>query len=399
MLERIVEQHALDAAFLWTRRDEACCAPHYRLSDLRGLDRRLEAHVDGLRVAGGQGWETCHAALDSEDPGTLFVAAVVAIERGDLRTIAYLLDYVEGNGALRRGLVSALGWVEKATFLALFEELLSPKAPAVLRELALGGCSAHRHDPGDALTMALSDQDASLRARALRTAGQLGRSDLLDVLEREAQSDDSTCAFWATWSTTLLGGRDGAGRLRHFADGPFGVPAAELALGHLSPDAAEEWLGHLRRNATRTALLVCPVRGNAGDVAWLIECMEEPEHARLAADAFRTITGIAIQGGLEAQPPEHRFGPTEDPDDDEVGGDPDLHLPWPNTDALRGLWRERSAEVDSHARLLWGRPAQETLRQAMQDGTQRERWRLAQEQAIAAPTTPLPETRAPGFRQ
>jgi len=59
IIESIVSQHAEEAAFLWLLRDLAVAAPHYSLQDLADLDERVEAHIDGLRVAGDPGWVFC----------------------------------------------------------------------------------------------------------------------------------------------------------------------------------------------------------------------------------------------------------------------------------------------------------------------------------------------------
>jgi hypothetical protein len=51
IIAEIVSQHAEEAAFLWLLRSNAICQPHYALKDLAKLDGRVEAHLDGLRVA------------------------------------------------------------------------------------------------------------------------------------------------------------------------------------------------------------------------------------------------------------------------------------------------------------------------------------------------------------
>ena len=51
-IPHIIDQHAEEAAFLWLLRSNAVSAPHYDLDDLSGLDERVEAHIDGLRIAG-----------------------------------------------------------------------------------------------------------------------------------------------------------------------------------------------------------------------------------------------------------------------------------------------------------------------------------------------------------
>ena len=48
------------------------------------LDVRLEAHLDGLRVAGPPGWEIAKAQLvEVGGPGEVFATAVLAFEGGD----------------------------------------------------------------------------------------------------------------------------------------------------------------------------------------------------------------------------------------------------------------------------------------------------------------------------
>src|SRR4051812_27330769 len=77
--QEVVDQHAEEAAFLWTQRDRATEAPQYALKDLAKLDERVEAHVDGLRVAADAGWATALAQLD-QGRGEVFAASVLAFE-------------------------------------------------------------------------------------------------------------------------------------------------------------------------------------------------------------------------------------------------------------------------------------------------------------------------------
>jgi len=55
IIANVVLQHAEEAAFLWLLRHAAVAAPHYSLADLGKLDGRVEAHLDGLRIAGPDG--------------------------------------------------------------------------------------------------------------------------------------------------------------------------------------------------------------------------------------------------------------------------------------------------------------------------------------------------------
>ena len=52
----VIIQHVDDASFLWLLRDKAISQPQYSLVDLAKLDDRVEAHLDGLRIAGEASW-------------------------------------------------------------------------------------------------------------------------------------------------------------------------------------------------------------------------------------------------------------------------------------------------------------------------------------------------------
>ncbi|HVK65564.1 MAG TPA: hypothetical protein VM694_13870, partial [Polyangium sp.] len=218
ILEHIVEQHAENAAFLWHLRDLATERPHYELKDLRQLDERVEAHLDGLRVAGDAGWEIAKAALSEGEAGEMFVAAVLAVERNDLEGIAHVLDVSEGEPGRSRGIVSALGWAPFDAVERILPGLLDPMCPPELQWLGIAGCAVNRVDPGEALVRALQSEDLRLRCRAVDAVGELGRVDLRYVVERELGAEDDELRFRAGMAAALLGSTRAAEVLRGFAD-------------------------------------------------------------------------------------------------------------------------------------------------------------------------------------
>ena len=151
MIPVVVAQHAAEAAFLWLLRDVAAQAPHYSLDDLARLDDRLDAHMDGLRIAADAGWEICEEALREEnDSGALFAAAVLAFESGDHDHIQAVLDLGTISDDLFRGVVSALGWLSYVHAEKHITELLTDSAPA-LRRIGIAASSIHRKDTGQVL--------------------------------------------------------------------------------------------------------------------------------------------------------------------------------------------------------------------------------------------------------
>src|SRR5689334_14875615 len=87
----MVQQHAEESALLRQVRSNLVRAPHVRLNQLRRLDDRIAAHLDGLAVAGQAGTACSQAALARPDVGELFTAAVRAIQDRDDAALERLL--------------------------------------------------------------------------------------------------------------------------------------------------------------------------------------------------------------------------------------------------------------------------------------------------------------------
>ncbi|NJO37924.1 MAG: hypothetical protein HC871_10315, partial [Rhizobiales bacterium] len=148
IIRHIVEQHAEEAAFLWLLRDKAVDAPHYTRDDLSRLDERVEAHLDGLRVAGEDGWEIMRAEMAAHpEMGEVFAAGVLALESHDPLRIEEVINVTETVPETVRGLISALGWVRAETLRGTVSALLHDPSPH-RRMLGVAACSVQRVDPG-----------------------------------------------------------------------------------------------------------------------------------------------------------------------------------------------------------------------------------------------------------
>src|SRR5262245_59754276 len=103
----IVTRHAEEAAFLWHLRGHLAAAPHIGLRELTVHDHRIEAHLDGLRVAGDAGWGVCLEALGEAGAGEVFAAAVLALERGHAAEVDEVIKVVAARPHFGRALASA----------------------------------------------------------------------------------------------------------------------------------------------------------------------------------------------------------------------------------------------------------------------------------------------------
>jgi uncharacterized protein (TIGR02270 family) len=407
ILPKILTQHAEEAAFLWLLRDGAVGAPHYELWELAKIDNRVEAHLDGLRVAGDDGWQFVLKELeDHPEPGETFAAAVLAFESGNQARIKRALDAGAAAPENGRGLVSALGWLPDAVANEHINYLLLAESPAH-RRFGLAACAILRRHPGPHLEAGLRSDDPALRSRALKAAGEFGDLAMLPLVRSRLGDDDPACRFHAAWSAALLIGDTAAVHaLQDLAvvPGRYQLRAVQLAVRRLDPQAAHRWLTVLAQlpTAARAALVGAGALGDVAAVPRLLEAMKDLPLARLAGEAFEFITGADIAyEDLDRKPPEgFEAGPTENPSDDNVDPDPDTYLPWPDPDKVAAWWAKRASGFPRNSRYLLGKPiAADWLRQVLKDGRQRQRAAAALELALLRPGQPLYEVRAPGFRQ
>lgn len=402
MLQDILEHHANELAFLWAQRDAAARAPHIDLRALAGFDERVEANVDGLRIAGNQGFAVARAMMELGEPGVAFAAALLAIERGDTKGLAAAMEPAD-DPAMARALISAFGWAPEARAALAAEPLLAPSAPPRHRVIGLAAFATHRRDAGGAILNSLLDQDAGVRARALRSAGEIGRRDLAPDLARALSDEDEACRFWAAWSLSLLGEAFSPTLWSFVESERYAMRAVAMAARRAGPDARA--LGRLealsaRAEHARVAIAGAGALGDPGAVPWLLARMEDEALARIAGEAFTMITGIAIEGELAAKPSKRRDGPSDDPADPSVAMDPDMDRPWPAKAALAGAFRTRGAELRRGQRYLLGQSISEgTTLRVLRDATQPLRAAAAIERSLLAPGRPLFEVRAPAFRQ
>ena len=398
--------HCDECSFLWLLRAAAVAAPHYSLKDLTKLDNRIEAHLDGLRIAGDEGWKLVVEELGWKEAGEFFVAALLAFESNKPDRIEKVLAAVAGAPDGIPGVASALGWLSIEQARPHIVRLLTDADP-VRRLIGLSASAIHRHQPGAALGKALIDPDPPLRARGLKAAGELGRTELIPALRQNLKGEDLPCRFWSAWSLLLLSNDPlGISAMRTLAETPsrFSERAAAMYARRAEPTAVKEWY---RKQPTkppkvRLALQAAAALGEIDAVPWLIGLMPQLPLARLAGEAFTTLTGADLALlDLENKPPkDFQSGPTDNPADEDVSMDPDDNLPFPNPQKVAGWWSKNQSRFAPGTRYLLGQPMEiANLGQVLRIGKQRQRAAAAIELSMRQPGTPLFETRMPGFRQ
>jgi uncharacterized protein (TIGR02270 family) len=403
----VVAPHADDAPFLWLLRDRAVAAPHFSLRDLARLDDRVEAHVDGLRVAGDSGWRLSEKALDWEEPGEVFTAGVLALESNSHERLDRVLRVMCKGRELQRGLISAAGWTPFEPLQPTLQSWLESEVPA-MRRVAVGAFAVQRQDLGQSLPRLLYDDDAGVRARAMKAAAELGRVDMRPMLLRARAGMDPACCLFAAWAAARLGDRSAETLdiLRDFAvtPGPYQERALALVTRCLPLAEAISWLRQLGNNPRRLRLAALGA-GVAGDPALagvLIEWMATEAVARVAGEAFTMITGADLENlGLSQDLSENHFENDEEYQAEAHDvQDPDRDLPNPVPSKVADWWRANRDRFEPGRRYLYGSEIEpDGLRKVLLWGKQRQREAAALELALLQPAEPLFEVRAPGSLQ
>ncbi len=403
-IPHILDMHVEDAAILWLRRSMAVNAPNYAPMYLGRLDELLEAHLDGLRVAGDAGWEAAKAGFDGTgEPGEMFTLAVLAFGSDNFDWIRSVLEAVAVSPTtLVKPIAAAIGWLPTSALHGKVDPLLDDPNP-VNRLVGIGACSVHRVDPGKRLAGYLR-QAPMVRQAALKLVGELGRADLVTDVTTALPDDTPACTFRRALTATLIGDRGKAPETL-LATAATGGDHARLALDvglrAVGPVRARQWLAGLKGNPIELWLKIWGA-GAVGDPAamsWLISRMRDGKTAQAAGEAMTLITGwdldvLDLSGDA---PPDAPTGPTDDPADPNVDLDPDESLPFPDADRVTAFWADHGSSLPAGP-LFLGQPVSiEGYQRAFANSSQRHRRAAAYGLALGSLTAPLPnwKTRQP----
>lgn len=405
VLPNVIKRHNDEVPFLWLMRNRMAKAPHIGLFELIRHEERIEANLDGLRLAGEVGWELCIEALPQGSAGEYFTASLLAFKSGDEERISYLLDQGGADQDLSKGIISALGWLPYCQAEPYIKRFVAEQSPD-LRRIGIAASAIHRIDPGKCLKDAIRNETPALKARALKAAGELGRIDLLPILVENLLHEDEKCRFFAAWSAALLGSRNALPALQSIAisSAQYQEEALKMSFRIMEVQAALEWHAELAANpkTTRLAVIGAGIIGDSSLVPWLIEQMKTVALARVAGEEFTMVTGVDIfRDGLKGKRPDgFDSGPTDDPDDDTVEKDADGDLRWPDPELVEEAWQQRRDQFSSGVRYFLGKTVTTGhLQYVLCTGSQHRRASAVAESALLKPGLPLFNTCAPGYRQ
>jgi uncharacterized protein (TIGR02270 family) len=402
------DRFADGASFAWVLRDLAARLPNVGLARLAAFDERLQAHLEGVRLDHAAWWARFEADSETAEAGEFFVATVMALE-SDPRRCPSVIEAAAASPEHARGVVSALGWIRTEPSDALVHSLLDAPSPA-WRRIGVAAAATRRRHPGPILGRAAGDPNPDLRARALRAIGELGALDARAVVTRALAAEEWPVRLAAARTAALLS-RDAAAitALQQLVESPV-IPAdakraaVTVAGRAMDPAAGLAWQRGLsgRPETMRLAIMMAGSIGDPHLIPWLIDQIGTAELARVAGEAFTTITGVGIDfRDLDRdRPAGFEAGPSEDPGDEVVELDPDENLPWPDPERVGRWWQQHRHALPAGVPHLAGRPVSDAwVERVLRDGHQRQRFEAAVAQVVSHPGRPMFNVRAPAHEQ
>ena len=396
--QHIYQRYVDEAAFLWVLRDIALHQPHYSVDDLRELEERIRRQLNGIMTAPEDAWLECEEALVIGEAGEIFTAAVTAFRCGHGDKINKVVEFLANGEEVVAGFSSALDFLPDQLCHKWIKKFFTSK-DLLHNRVALEACLLRGEDPAGYLNKIVAREasraDIPLFASCLKVMGQFKRSDLCEIIDEATKAEDPAICFNALRTQILIGNHNQLKKLATYVmeGGEYQYEAIQLAFRLLPPIEARQWISALvaNENNLKSAVMAMAVFGDPQVINWLLAQMEQPELAKVTAEAFATITGLDLDSeGLSQDEPEMEI---EFDEEEFIALDEDEHLPYPNIDALRQWWLTHGSCFVVGTRYFLGQEVNDiALREQIAQGFQRRRHQAALELALRNPTEALINT-------
>lgn len=367
VLPDVLEEHLEEAEFLLGQWESASHSADHDLEELgETIERRLEAHLDALVLAGpGFADDFLNRELENEDePRRAFVAARVILEIGDEnRTESIFESAAHSRGALRENLTRALAACPPGRLAPIAVRRLAESDPDPGRALCWEVLSEWGIAPDGDLLQLLASDDPILQEAGLFSARRLGRIDCLSAVDALRASEGEIAAS-AARTALVLGSEEAWSDLRERAgsdDADLSSLSAIALIGR--PEEHELLATHLHSGRQIEAcvwLLAYAGTRRAGDLCAEMLSTDDERVRRLAADALGWISGFDLF--------DERFESTTPMQDESEGELPTLEdeptvlsldgvdgLPDIDVEAVRIAWLERREQIAPNERRILGR--------------------------------------------
>lgn len=351
VLPDVVDEHLEEIGFLSVQRRKMLFSAEVGCRGLTAIDGRLEAHRDGVRVAGHDGVAIAKTRLAERDPWQIAAAATVWIADGS-PTAADVAERLDG--AEESDVAVWREAVRRAPPRVVMDLASTGMADASSRALALAVDAAGWHGfplpaPPESLVERDDAQVRAATARALGAGGSAPTPRAVGFLEALARDSDRTVSRVGLWSRLLVERDRSLGQVRDLVASGGADAFAIQALGLLGDrEDVDRVLPWIAREETRCAAI--RALGHLGSVE-IVELLlgllasEDLPAAFAAGDALETLVGPL--------PPPPRRGLPRERDAGPLPVDADGAARW---------WNERAATFDAGTRWHRGQPYPGPLR-------------------------------------
>jgi uncharacterized protein (TIGR02270 family) len=399
----LVRVHAEDAANLCHLRRLRIEAPQVRITDIFDADRRLNAHLQFLKLSGAAGLAAARALHeDAPDRGEATVRAIVGLAGGEAELAEPILDLAEDRDEAIAAVADAFGHADKEARRRFLGPWVHSDNPALV-SIALEAAASYRLNLRDLLAPLFQYPDAGVRARAYAYAGVMGLIAHAPAVESAAGTETDPAARFAAHLSAcrIASGATAEGLLAMV--GPDLPPdrcreAVEAGFLGLGQARAREVVRQMLsvEETRRWGVLGLGVIGAARVIDFLIAEMARPTTARMAGWAFAMITGANVaEDGLELD-----VFP-ESPEDPTIAASPletflEESLPWPDPARIGAWMAGQGNRLAEDQPLLFGLARWSYRDMDSPDQIFQARYRaVAQAIAMQTPGSPLPNWRTP----
>ncbi len=344
----LVTESFSEATFLWARWQDALESPRHTLTSvLHWVEERLQGALDGVRLGEQRATDEIllPALLGKRDrPAAVAAHLLVGGARQGIEQVAAALL----GAAPRRlaALAQAIACSTGAQWPKVLVEYV-PRMPAQVQAAVLDAFAFRRWPLPPGIDAQIERNAKPVQLASLRLAACVGDRWTVPYIEWGLRRSDPELRVAAA-RAALLRGLEGA--VAKVADAVRDdIPGSDALLPLLVAMRGERLLPVLPVRLQRPGVDARAVfdalwcMGTVGAADLCAARLDDPTHARLAADALRGITGI------DPTPPPGREAPLDVPRDE-------LMLPEPDPAALRERWLERRPRMLEHQRHLEGEP-------------------------------------------
>jgi uncharacterized protein (TIGR02270 family) len=312
----LVHRHVEDAAFYWMQLEDAANNPRMSASTQLRFEELLDAHLEGLAIAGAAATPIVVAALDRwRSSSEVFVAAWHALLGGDHALLSRVMELVARQPRDHlRALISALAMLPAERARDWMGQWPAPDSAAewqvaVLRAIAATGAPLPSIEDGSSLMSCLRSPHAGVRAAACRLSGtaelpnlneRLGDADLAVRAEAAlalCRLGDHASGLTALWPCVAEQARlhaqasaERSPQEQRRLDRWLGWMAQWVPVGHADIAQLLQYL------PPRAGLTFALHHGDPALLPWVAAQLNNAHAARLAGWVWACLTGIDLPG-------------------------------------------------------------------------------------------------------